>query len=46
MLRSVSALHVAFDFILAIYPITIVWDLQTNFKLKVGFCILMAGGIM
>ncbi|KAF4551094.1 Hypothetical protein D9617_14g075500 [Elsinoe fawcettii] len=34
------------DFILAIYPVTIVWNLQASWRVKVGFCVLMAGGIL
>jgi len=34
------------DVVLALYPIMIVWDLQTSRKMKLGFCILMSGGIM
>ncbi|KAF2155513.1 hypothetical protein K461DRAFT_318248 [Myriangium duriaei CBS 260.36] len=34
------------DFLLAIYPITIVWNLQASLKTKIGFCILMAGGVI
>ncbi|KAF4552367.1 Hypothetical protein D9617_10g073480 [Elsinoe fawcettii] len=36
----------AIDVILALYPISIVWNLQASVKMKVGFCLLMAGGII
>ncbi|KAG8623949.1 hypothetical protein KVT40_008925 [Elsinoe batatas] len=34
------------DVVLALYPISIVWNLQASMKMKVGFCLLMAGGII
>lgn len=34
------------DIILALYPVSIVWNLQASLKMKIGFCLLMAGGIM
>jgi len=34
------------DIILAIYPIFIAWDLQTSLRMKVGFCVLMSGGLV
>ncbi|KAF4552951.1 Hypothetical protein D9617_8g049640 [Elsinoe fawcettii] len=34
------------DFALALWPITIVWHLKTSMKVKVGFCLLMAIGIL
>ncbi|GAM89067.1 hypothetical protein ANO11243_071020 [Dothideomycetidae sp. 11243] len=34
------------DFALAVYPVTIVWNLQASLRTKVGFCALMAGGII
>ncbi|TKX22421.1 hypothetical protein C1H76_5203 [Elsinoe australis] len=41
-----GAVVVAADVILALWPITIVWDLQTATRVKVGFCTLMAIGIL
>ncbi|PNS21557.1 hypothetical protein CAC42_916 [Sphaceloma murrayae] len=41
-----GAIAVASDFVLALWPISIVWNLQTTFKVKLGFCALMAGGIL
>ncbi|PNS17610.1 hypothetical protein CAC42_3005 [Sphaceloma murrayae] len=41
-----GATAIAADFILAIYPVTIVWNLQASFRIKLGFCALMAGGIL
>jgi len=40
------ALNAAVDMLLSLYPITIVWKLQTSRKTKIGFCLLMAGGIV
>ncbi|KAF2226026.1 hypothetical protein BDZ85DRAFT_317136 [Elsinoe ampelina] len=37
---------IAADMILALYPITIVWNLQASWRVKLGFCVLMAGGIL
>lgn len=34
------------DIALAVYPISVVWKLQTSLKMKIGFCVLMGGGIM
>ncbi|PSK34052.1 hypothetical protein B9Z65_8378 [Elsinoe australis] len=34
------------DFILAVWPVSIVWHLKTSMKVKVGFCLLMAIGIL
>ncbi|GAM85278.1 hypothetical protein ANO11243_032820 [Dothideomycetidae sp. 11243] len=34
------------DLFLALYPTTIVWDLQISHRAKIGFCVLMAGGLM
>lgn len=34
------------DLILALWPISIVWNLQTALRVKVGFCLLMAVGIV
>ncbi|PNS17790.1 hypothetical protein CAC42_3185 [Sphaceloma murrayae] len=41
-----GASGVAIDVILALYPISIVWNLQASLKMKIGFCLLMAGGII
>ncbi|KAF4548431.1 Hypothetical protein D9617_28g065370 [Elsinoe fawcettii] len=41
-----GAIAVVSDFTLALWPISIVWNLQTTFKVKLGFCALMAGGIL
>ncbi|GAB7340524.1 hypothetical protein MBLNU457_6943t1 [Dothideomycetes sp. NU457] len=34
------------DIVLALYPISVVWKLQTSLKMKIGFCVLMGGGII
>lgn len=34
------------DIALALYPISVVWKLQTSLKMKIGFCVLMGGGLM
>jgi len=34
------------DICLAIYPISVVWSLQTTLKMKIGFCLLMSGGLV
>ncbi|PSK42881.1 hypothetical protein B9Z65_6835 [Elsinoe australis] len=34
------------DIVLAFYPVTIVWNLQASWRVKAGFCVLMAGGIL
>lgn len=34
------------DIFLAIYPIFVVWGLQTTMRMKLGFCILMSGGLV
>jgi len=34
------------DICLAIYPISVVWSLQTTLKMKLGFCLLMSGGLV
>ncbi|GAB7344698.1 hypothetical protein MBLNU457_3173t2 [Dothideomycetes sp. NU457] len=34
------------DILLAIYPIFVVWSLQTTMKMKLGFCVLMSGGLV
>jgi len=34
------------DIALALYPISVVWTLQTSLRMKIGFCVLMGGGIM
>lgn len=36
----------ASDFVLALYPIFIFWDLQMSRKRKAGLCALMGGGII
>ncbi|KAI7493136.1 hypothetical protein KC367_g8789 [Hortaea werneckii] len=36
----------ASDFVLALYPISIFWDLQMSWKRKAGLCALMGGGIV
>ncbi|PSK55178.1 hypothetical protein B9Z65_2567 [Elsinoe australis] len=41
-----GASGVTIDIILALYPISIVWNLQASLKMKIGFCLLMAGGII
>ncbi|KAF2219515.1 hypothetical protein BDZ85DRAFT_43220 [Elsinoe ampelina] len=41
-----GAIAVVSDFTLAFWPISIVWNLQTTFKVKLGFCALMAGGVL
>jgi len=41
-----GAWSAATDIALALYPISVVWDLQTSLKMKLGFCVLMSGGIM
>ncbi|PSK53762.1 hypothetical protein B9Z65_7568 [Elsinoe australis] len=48
--KAISYVHAATggitDLILALWPISIVWNLQTAFRVKVGFCLLMAVGIV
>ncbi|PNS13883.1 hypothetical protein CAC42_1374 [Sphaceloma murrayae] len=39
-----GAVNAATDIFLSLYPITIVWNLQTTIKVKIGFCALMAAG--
>ncbi|PSK57844.1 hypothetical protein B9Z65_9046 [Elsinoe australis] len=39
-----GAINAASDIFLSLYPITIVWHLQTSLKVKIGFCALMAAG--
>ncbi|TKX20156.1 hypothetical protein C1H76_7657 [Elsinoe australis] len=34
------------DFILALYPISLVWNMKAATKTRVGFVVLMAGGIL
>ncbi|KAF4550045.1 Hypothetical protein D9617_19g103500 [Elsinoe fawcettii] len=34
------------DFVLAMWPISIAWNLQTSMRVKVGFCLLMAVGTL
>ncbi|KAF2227339.1 hypothetical protein BDZ85DRAFT_2220 [Elsinoe ampelina] len=34
------------DFLLAMWPISIAWNLQTSMRVKVGFCLLMAVGTL
>lgn len=41
-----SAVAMLADLALAIYPITIVWNLQASLRTKIGFCALMAGGCL
>ncbi|KAF2156362.1 hypothetical protein K461DRAFT_310834 [Myriangium duriaei CBS 260.36] len=41
-----GSVAIATDFLLALYPITIVWNLQASMRTKVGFCVLMAGGVI
>ncbi|KAG8631332.1 hypothetical protein KVT40_000472 [Elsinoe batatas] len=41
-----GAVGAATDVALALWPITIVWSLKTSMKVKVGFCLLMAVGIL
>lgn len=36
----------ATDLALALYPITIVWNMNATRRTKVGFCVLMAGGLI
>lgn len=36
----------ATDIFLAIYPIFVVWSLQTTMRMKLGFCVLMSGGLV
>ncbi|KAF2219733.1 hypothetical protein BDZ85DRAFT_242936 [Elsinoe ampelina] len=38
--------HGVTDIILAVWPISIVWNLKTSVNVKVGFCVLMAVGII
>ncbi|GAM90403.1 hypothetical protein ANO11243_084460 [Dothideomycetidae sp. 11243] len=48
--RAISYVHAIFgglsDIFLALFPISIVWNLQTSLKVKVGFCALMAIGML
>ncbi|PNS21242.1 hypothetical protein CAC42_1021 [Sphaceloma murrayae] len=41
-----GAVQAAADLLLALWPISIVWNLQTSQRVKVGFCLLMAIGIV
>ncbi|KAF2156555.1 hypothetical protein K461DRAFT_288959 [Myriangium duriaei CBS 260.36] len=41
-----GSIAIAADFGLAVYPVTIVWNLQASLRTKVGFCVLMAGGLL
>ncbi|KAF2219404.1 hypothetical protein BDZ85DRAFT_252642 [Elsinoe ampelina] len=41
-----GAVQAAGDFILALWPISIVWNLQASRKVKTAFCLLMAIGIL
>ena len=34
------------DAVLALYPAFIVWNLQASIKMKIGFCLLMSGGLV
>ncbi|KAF4548132.1 Hypothetical protein D9617_31g063680 [Elsinoe fawcettii] len=38
--------HGVIDLILALWPISIVWNLKTSINVKIGFCFLMAIGII
>ncbi|KAG8629837.1 hypothetical protein KVT40_001456 [Elsinoe batatas] len=46
LLLDVQAIQAAGDFILALWPISIVWNLQASRKVKIAFCLLMAIGIL
>lgn len=41
-----GAVAVASDLFLAIYPSTIIWSFNISRKAKIGFCLIMAGGIL
>ncbi|PNS16265.1 Saccharolysin [Sphaceloma murrayae] len=41
-----GAVSAATDFALALWPVSIVWNLRTSMRVKVGFCLLMAIGIL
>ncbi|PSK33632.1 hypothetical protein B9Z65_7519 [Elsinoe australis] len=34
------------DLLLALWPVTIAWNLQTTLRVKIGFCLLMAMGVL
>lgn len=34
------------DVFLALYPVTVVWNLKLSTRSKIGFCCLMAGGLL
>ncbi|KAF4554018.1 Hypothetical protein D9617_5g068940 [Elsinoe fawcettii] len=39
-----GAINAFADIFLSLFPITIVWNLQANMRVKIGFCLLMAFG--
>lgn len=41
-----GAVAVGADLFLALYPTTVVWTLKISHRAKIGFCILMAGGLL
>ncbi|KAF4556138.1 Hypothetical protein D9617_1g080130 [Elsinoe fawcettii] len=41
-----GSVQAAADFALALWPVTIVWNLQTSQRVKIAFCLLMAIGIL
>ncbi|KAF2153101.1 hypothetical protein K461DRAFT_267742 [Myriangium duriaei CBS 260.36] len=41
-----GATAVITDAFLALYPTTVVWDLKLSYRTKIGFCVLMAGGLL
>ena len=34
------------DILLAVYPVVFFWSLKISNKIKIGLCLLMAGGLM
>lgn len=46
VLTGLIAWAAASDVVLAIVPVYVFWDLRISVKLKVGLCLLMAGGIL
>lgn len=42
LLMALSALNAFVDLVLAIWPISVVWNLQTTLRIKISFCVLMS----
>lgn len=43
---TITAYGTFMDFVLALMPITIVWNLKMSLKKKVGVCLLLGLGVM